>query len=138
MNIPYSHISGTVQAFWFGTPEGFTGSQRSSSTINGNYVDGISLTYGTSSRTHIWTFIAVKEKSKQNCPDEVPEYVGSDYSCLNNEFLCTSSSSSCYSPFFRLLQQPVIQDMELRLCRDQHRDQDHEGIFLGSLEIYVW
>ena len=27
MNISYSHICGTVQAFWFGTPDGFTGSQ---------------------------------------------------------------------------------------------------------------
>ena len=52
MNIPYSHICGRVQAFWFGTPDGFAGSQRSSTTINGNYVDGISLTYGTSNKTH--------------------------------------------------------------------------------------
>ena len=138
MNIPYSHICGTVQAFWFGTPEGFTGSQRSSSTINGNYVDGISLTYGTSSRTHIWTIIAVKEEINQDCPGEVPGYVGNHYSCLNNEFLCTSSSSLCYSPFFRLLQQLVTQDIELRLCRDQHRDHNHEGIYLVNLEIYVW
>ena len=50
MNISYSHICGTVQAFWFGTPDGFTGS--SSTTINDNYVDGISLTYGTSNKTH--------------------------------------------------------------------------------------
>ena len=34
MNISYSHICGTVQAFWFGTPDGFTG--RSSTTINDN------------------------------------------------------------------------------------------------------
>ena len=50
MNIPYSHICGTVQAFWFGTPDSFTGSKRSSTTINDNYVDGISLTYGTSNK----------------------------------------------------------------------------------------
>ena len=136
MNIPYSHICGTVQAFWFGTPEGFTGNQRSSNTtIDGNYVDGISLTYGTSSRTHIWTFIA---EDNQDCPGEVPGYVGNHYSCLNNEFSCTSSSSLCYSPFFRLLQELVTQDIELRLCRDQHRDHNHEGIYLGNLEIYVW
>ena len=138
MNIPYSHICGTVQAFWFDNPDGFTGSQRPSRTINDNYVDGISLTYGTPNKTHIWTFIADGLKNNQNCPRQVPEYVGSDYSCLNPESSCTSSSSSCYSPFFRLLQQPVTEDIELRLCRDQHRAFDHEGIFLGNLEIYVW
>ena len=138
MNIPYSHICGTVQGFWFGTPDGFTGSQRSSSTINDNYVDGISLTYGTSNKTHIWTFIADGIRNNQNCPRQVPEYVRDHYSCLNPEFSCTSSSSSCYSPFFRLLQQPVTEDIELRLCRDQHRLTEYEGIYLGNIEIYVW
>ena len=138
MNIPYSHICGTVQAFWFDSPDGFTGSQRPSRTINDNYVDGISLTYGTSNKTHIWTFIADGLKNNQNCPRQVPEYVGSDYSCLNPESSCTSSSSSCYSPFFRLFQQPVTEDIELRLCRDQNRVTGSEGIYLGNLEIYVW
>ena len=102
-------------------------------------VDGISLTYGTSNKTHIWTFIADGAGSNQICPRQVPEYVGSDYSCLNPESSCTSSSSSCYSPFFRLLQQPVTEDIELRLCRDQsHLGHNCEGIYLGNLEIYVW
>ena len=53
MNISYSHfICRSVQAFWFSTPGGFTGSQRSSSNINNKYVDDISLTYETSSRTY--------------------------------------------------------------------------------------
>ena len=138
MNIPYTHICGTVQAFWFDNPDGFTGSQRTSRTINDNYVDGISLTYGTSNKTHIWTFIADGLKNNQNCPRQVPEYVGSDYSCLNPESSCTSSSSSCNSPFFRLFQQPVTEDIELRLCRDQNRVTGREGIYLENLEIYVW
>ena len=138
MNISYSHICGIAQAFWFGFPDGFTGSKRSSTTLNDNYVDGISLTYGTSNKTHIWTLIADGVGSIQNCPREVPEYVGSDYSCLNEESSCTSSSSSCSSPFFSLLQQPVTEDIELRLCRDQHRVDDNEVVYLGNLEIYVW
>ena len=139
MNISYSHICGTVQAFWFGSPDGFTGSERSSTTINDNYVDGISLTYGTSSRTHIWTLIADGAGSNQNCPRQVPEYIGIDYSCLNPESSCTSSSSSCYSPFLRLLQQPVTEDIELRLCRDQRRNGfSYEGMYLGNVEINVW
>ena len=140
MNIPYSHICGTVQAFWFGTPDGFTGSERSSTTtINDNYVDGISLTYGTSNKTHIWTFIADSFQNNQNPPRQVPGYVGDHYSCLNYMSLCTSNARLCYSPFIRLLQQPVTEDIELRLCRDQHRvtGTGSEGIYLGNLEIYV-
>ena len=139
MNIPYSYICGTVQAFWFDSPDGFTGSKRPSRTIDDNYVDGISLTYGTSNKTHIWTFIADGAGSNQNCPHLVPAYVGSDYTCLNPVSSCTSSSSSCYSPFFRPLRQPVTEDIELRLCRDQKRKgPGREGIFLGNLDIYVW
>ena len=138
MNISYSHICGRVQAFWFGAPDGFTGSERSSTTINDNYVDGISLTYGTSNKTHIWTFIAAKFESNQNCPRQVPGYVGDHHSCLKPESSCTSSSSLCYSPFFRQLQEPVTEDIELRLCRDQNRESGNEGIYLGNLEIYVW
>ena len=140
MNIAFSHICGTVEAFWFGTPDGFTGSDRSSSTTVYDYVDGISLTYGnTSNKIHIWTFIADGQERNQSCPHEVPEYVGHNYSCLNDEDFC--KSDSCYSTFFRQLQEPAT-DIEMRLCRDQRRSGDnhdsYEGIYLGSIEIYVW
>ena len=63
-----------MQAFWFGTLRGFTGSERSSSNINNNHVDGISLTYEHP--------IADGVGSNQNCPHQVPGYVGDHYSCL--------------------------------------------------------
>ena len=43
-----------------------------------------------------------------------------------------------YSSLLRLLQQPVTEDIELRLCRDQHDVLENDGIFLGNLEIYAW
>ena len=139
MNMSYSHICGTVESFWFGNPDGFIGSGRSpSTTINDNYVDGISLTYGNkSSRTHIWTFIADNGANIQNCPSNIPEYVGRNNTCLKWEGLC-SSHNSCSSSFFRQLQQPVTEDIEMRLCQDQHRDSDSEGIYIENTEIYVW
>ena len=139
MNMSYSHICGTVESFWFGFPDGFIGSGRSpSTTINDNYVDGISLTYGNkSSRTHIWTFIADHGTNNQPCPSNIPEYVGRNNTCLKWIGRC-SSLSSCSSSFFRQLQQPVTDDIEMRLCRDQHRTRDSEGIYIGNMEIYVW
>ena len=141
MNMSYSHICGIVEATWFGFPDGFTGSSRSSSTINDNYVDGISLTYkSTSNRNHIWTFIADGYLStRQSCPRNIPDYIGNSYSCLINEYLC-SSNNSCSHAFFKQFQKPLTEDIEMRLCRDgqRHGVIDTEGIFVGNVEIYVW
>ena len=60
-------------------------------TIDGPYVDGISLTHG-SPRKHIWTFMssfsAIQAKyTKLNCPcskgsiQKVPSFIGNDYFC---------------------------------------------------------
>ncbi len=130
LNLSYSHICGTVEGGYFGTPDGFTGSGRSYTTIDDNYVDGISLTYGnTSHRTHIWTFSAC---GGGNCTARVPEFVGDHYSTL---------------PLFRLHSVIMFQrnflpilneDIEIRLCQDENRDsQSHEGIYLTSMNIYV-
>ena len=134
MNTSYSHICGTVEGSWFGHPDGFTGTSRSSNTtINDNYVDGISFTYGnTTNRIHIWTFTA----DENYCPRQVPLYVGNNYSCLLWNALCSSTTNPCSHTFFSQLHQPATEDIEMRLCRDRHRY--HEGIYLGNLEIYVW
>ena len=141
MNISYSRICGKVQGSWFGYPGGFTGSIRSvSTTINDNYVDGISLTYGnTANRTHIWTFIADRGADNQFCPRAKPSFVGNDYSCLMLDQSCVSANM-CSHTFFRQLQQPVTENIELRLCRDNQRISPwpYEGIFLGNFTIYVW
>ena len=138
MNISYSHICGTLEAPWFGRPDGFTG-RSSSTTINDNYVDGISLTYGsTSNRNHIWTFIADGYYSyDQDCPHNIPDYVGNSYSCLKYFTLC-SSTNSCSHAFFKQFQKPLTEDIEMRLCRDGHRVIGEEGIYVGNVEIYVW
>ena len=142
MNMSYSHICGIVEATWFGFPDGFTGNTRSSNTtINDNYVDGISLTYGsTSNRNHIWTFIADGYlTARQSCPRNIPDYLGNSYSCLINENLC-SSNNSCSHAFFKQFQKPLTEDIEMRLCRDGHRHGilDNEGIYVGNVEMYVW
>ena len=140
MNISYSHICGTVEGSWFGLPGGFTGSNRSSSTtINDNYVDGISLTYGsTTNRSHIWTFIADGYYIYyQFCPHYIPSYIGNSYSCLKHMNLC-SSTNSCSHAFFKQFHQQLTEDIEMRLCHDGHQTINYEGIFVGNVEIYVW
>ena len=136
MNMSYSHICGTVESSWFGHPDGFIG-HRTSTTLNENYVDGISLTYGKeTSRTHIWTFIA----DHRSCPNNIPDYVGNNNTCLKWQNSCSSSPKSCSPSFFRKLEQLVTEDIEMRLCQDQHRTSGggNEGIHFGNMEIYVW
>ena len=57
----YSRVCGMIRAYQFGTPDAFGNhgnpKLRNSSTLDSNYVDGISLTHA-SPRQHIWTFAA--------------------------------------------------------------------------------
>ena len=129
LNLSYSHICGTVEGSYFGTPEGFAGSGRSSTTIDNNYVDGISLTYGSPShRTHIWTFSACGG----DCTAKVPEFVGSNY--LTLPYFRSPSVLMFRRNFLPILNE----DIEVRLCQDENRDTlPLEGIFLTSMNIYV-
>ncbi len=134
MHLPYSHICGIVNGRYFGTVDGFSGSNRSpNTTINDNYVDGIGFTYGnTSHRTHIWTFSA----SASNCSINVPEYVGLHHSCLNDISFC--GTAVCDLTFQRDFSTSLTENIEVRLCQDQHRDEDREGVYLTYLDLYVY
>ena len=52
----YSRVCGMIRAYQFGIPDAFGNSSLRNSSIDSNYVDGISLTHGVSPRQHIWTF----------------------------------------------------------------------------------
>ena len=60
------------------------------SSIDSQYVDGISITYGSNPRQHIWTYAGGREElsvSSDDCPcntessEVVPDFVGNDYYC---------------------------------------------------------
>ena len=88
--IPYSQVCGRIIGYQIGQPQAFIlGENR---TIDGRYVDGVSLTYG-SPRQHIWTFAnaldevgAGNDDSRCTCtdssrPNTPPSFVGNDYFC---------------------------------------------------------
>ena len=65
-------------------------------TIDGGYVDGVSLTHGRNPRRHIWTFASAVGETKNDkqgyytCPcsyrylygySDIPPFVGNDYFC---------------------------------------------------------
>ena len=89
-NIPYSRVCGMVVGYQKGTPDGFFSHVRKTS-INDPYLDGVSITYG-SSRKHIWSYAAGLSESLNHdqaaaCPCSLrggtpaPSFVRDHYYC---------------------------------------------------------
>ena len=90
--IEYSEVCGSIIAYQIGVLDAFAVSNHD---IDTNYVDGVSLTHGSSPREHIWTFAAAGNEDGQDpinkCPcinhnissivPPPPPFVGSDYFC---------------------------------------------------------
>ena len=83
----YDNICGQAKAYQKGTPNAF----QSKTSVDGIYVDGISITLG-SPRKHVWTYAAGLSddhdyNGNSNCPcatfpgPSPPAFVGNDYYC---------------------------------------------------------
>ena len=135
----YSQVCGTIHGSYFGDPDEFNSytsirSKSAGTPLNGNYVDGISLTHGSMNEDHIWTLSTIVNFATDPtdicsvCDDNKPSYVGMDYSCdVVDE--CKSNCSprqiwgigQCIgnSTFYKNLMQPTSDDIEMRVCTDQ-------------------
>jgi hypothetical protein len=153
----FTRICGRIIAYQSRTTDGFLVG-LSTMDINSNYVDGVSLTYG-SPRQHLWSFAS----GNLLCPcfptgSAVPSFVGNDYFCdagiegplpdlplfVNDPLWdgagCDTPGNTCCSfnspPWFqRQLSQPVTDDIEMRVCRDQERAD--EDVAIEIIELYV-
>ena len=90
-SLSYSQVCGRIVGYQFGQPGAFLLENGGPpQTIDGPYVDGVSLTYGNP-RQHIWTFAVPLQETYNSkihlcpCNDNssvrVPSYVGNDYFC---------------------------------------------------------
>ena len=131
--IAYSQVCGTVVAQGVDTPDGFR-----NRNIGQNYVDGISLTYG-SPRNHLWSYPVVHNGNCNDCTNKKPNFVSSNYFCFSPD--CSSgmvcSESGCSENwFYRHFEESITHsNIELRVCRSQSRND--EDIYLLHIEIYV-
>ena len=101
----YSKVCGQIRGYQFGVPDGFPplhGSNAIPDIDNCNtYVDGVTITYGSNPRKHIWTYACGARETVEgndlflpyNCPCNndsngtyVPEWVGSEYYCESGLF----------------------------------------------------
>ena len=86
--ISYIHVCGRVFGYQNGSTDAFL-QQGGQQTIDGPYVDGVSLTHGPpGTRQHIWSFAAGFRETAVgtfSCPcvsgAAAPSYVGNDYFC---------------------------------------------------------
>jgi hypothetical protein len=94
--IAYSQVCGKIIGYQDRTPDAFGQILGQIQSIDGPYVDGISLTHGSNPRHHIWTFAAALDEVGSGhphvlCPctnrdlsssaTQPPSYVGNDYFC---------------------------------------------------------
>ena len=59
--LPYFQVCGRIYGRYSYTPDAFDaipGNRPAFPTIDDNYVDGVSLSYGMSPRNHVWTLAA--------------------------------------------------------------------------------
>ena len=163
----YSKVCGRATGYQQGSPDGFASiirAEPSTETVNGIYVDGVSVTYGNP-RTHIWTFaVGLHERGgsdNHNCPCDggasPPSFVGNNYFCETGDDTPSVEvhrffdddplwdgidchNATCCSqnnpPWFKVpLTSPTTDDIEVRICGDQRTGDEDSPI--EQLELYV-
>ena len=156
----YSKVCGRVIGEALVSPDAFIRFSSGQNTIEGNYLDGVSVTHGASgSRTHIWTFGAGHpasgslvarcpcDSSNRNQAPLPPPEVGENYFCDRADELdrvwtgenCINDNPCCSfhdPPYFSMQLPAATTDrIELRICSDQHHSD--ESILVTFAEIYV-
>ena len=142
-NVTYSKVCGRVIGYNYHLLDAFWAYYYNRSvTLDGQYVDGVSITHGGSPRQHIWTFAATSDSdafSQHTCPctknsvtfsGAVPPFINNEYFCevgTTTEPMwdggdCPSTSTCCSfnkPPWFcKQLSQSTTDDIEVRVCTD--------------------
>ena len=93
LGLSYSRVCGQLRGYQFGSTDGFQPYNNNNNLqVNQGYVNGASITYGTTVTKHIWTYAIGSSLKRNDCPNclcpcnnnsmtQVPPYVGSDYYC---------------------------------------------------------
>ena len=151
MGLTYSRVCGRATGYAVRTPDGFVNGGRG---IDGDYVDGVSLTYG-SPRQHIFTFGAGHgpQFTLYRCPCDnpnraqaplPPDFVGNNYYCdgdyngaLWDGRDCTTPCCTFNNPpwFSVTLPAPTSAGIEARICSDSPGPD--ETLHLSVLQVFV-
>ena len=162
----YQGVCGRARGYQKGDTLAFWSSHPSfSKTIDESYVSGLSITYGSNPRQHIWTFASgrgEKFNNRWNCPCSVNNAYNPSSSFVGNNYYCESGST--YAPsknayyfndtlwdgagcvdnccddttqpwFYRQLNQVTQDDIEARICTGNGFLA--ESALIDQLELYI-
>ena len=129
MGLRYQQVCGQLQGYQAGHPTAFSPyiSSNFSLTIDDAYLDGISITYGSIPRKHIWSYTTGDEdtsNSSQGCPcnknstAQSPPFVGNDYYCESAATTCCLNTIFTDDPLWDGNQ---CSDIEAPCCTTNNR-----------------
>ena len=161
--ISYQRVCGRARGYQKGDTVTFYG-PLFSKTIDNDYVDGLSITYSSNPRQHIWTYASGRGErfdDPNNCPCSItggrdtPSYVGSNYYCESgstyqsdydiyyfNDTLWDGAGcvDNCCDDttqpwFYRQLNQTTQDDIEGRICTLSYFSTS--STLIDQLELYI-
>ena len=165
-SIKYRHVCGRVLGYQIGKTTAFFPSTFSNVGIDAPYLDGVSITHGSSPREHVWSFAAGISSSRGNadfrCPcaanstTPVPDFVGSSHFCdsaisgeaefrilydenpLWDTLGCQSGNQCCmhHQYFYAELPELTCDPLDVRLCLSG-TDSDRVNVGVSYIELYV-
>ena len=159
----YSRVCGRVIAYQYGSVDG----ARPGSFIDTPYLDGVSLTYGSGPRQHIWSFIAAFAETStgaNGCPCldpnfnyNYPDFIGSNYFCdtgndgptwerrvysedpLWDGAGCNPTNACCdfNNPPWFCTALPAPTTLDMELRQCHDQDQGDEDTVVGLVDIFI-
>ena len=163
--ISYQRVCGRARGYQKGDTVAFYGSEQPySKSIDESYVSGLSITYSSSPRQHIWTFACGRGErynNPWNCPCSInggyapPSYVGKNYYCESGSLNSPQESTyylndalwdgagcvdNCCDDttqpwFYRQLNQTTQDDIEARICDEGPFNR--MATLIDHLELYI-
>ena len=158
------YVCGRARGYQKGETLAIYGSHRTfSRTIDEDYVDGLSITYSSNPRQHIWTFASgrgERNSDQLNCPCSVnggysPSFVGNNYYCESGSWYNRNYGTYFFNDtlwdgagcvdnccddttqpwFYRQLNQTTQDDIEARICT--YGPFSHRSTLIDQLELYI-
>ena len=162
--VSYQRVCGRARGYQKGDTLGFYNAYYNNfNGIDGHYVAGLSITYNSNPRQHIWTFASGRgEKLNEafSCcctytDAFVPSYVGSSHYCESAPWYCCNYHTYFFNDtlwdgagctdnccddtsqpwFYRQLNQITQDDIEARICTAHNFY--HASTLIDQLELYV-
>ena len=162
--ISYQRVCGRARGYQKGDTVAFYGEAYGGRTIDEGQVSGLSITYSSNPRQHIWTFasgLGERDSSQLNCPCSVnggyspPSFVGNNYYCESASWYKGSPNTYYFNDtlwdgagcidnccddttqpwFYRQLNQITQDDIEARICA--HGTFSVRSTLIDRLELYI-